>query len=86
MATYTQTGTTGSDSFTIASITGSVSTPISGSIYRFDGLAGSDTLTLSAFGNVYLGNFPRANFTIAASDNGMITISGAPVVRNTPLN
>ncbi|MEI7934805.1 MAG: hypothetical protein WCH30_07105, partial [Chlorobiaceae bacterium] len=78
MATYTQTGTTGSDSFTIASIIGSGSTPISGSIYRFDGLAGADTVTLSGSSGAYLGNFPRVNFTIAPADaSGMITISGA---------
>ncbi|MFZ4526064.1 MAG: Ig-like domain-containing protein [Chlorobium sp.] len=78
MATYTQTGTTGNDSFTIASIIGSVSTPISGSIYRFDGLAGADTLMLSGSSGTYLDNFLRANFTIASADfSGMITISGA---------
>ncbi|MFZ4801831.1 MAG: Ig-like domain-containing protein [Chlorobium sp.] len=77
MATYTKTGTIGSDVFDLFTISGISGLPVNGDTYVFDGLAGSDMLTLSV-GGAYLGAFLSSNFAIPATPDasGQYVISG----------
>ncbi len=70
------TGTTGNDSINIASLQGT-GVPQNNAVYTIDGGAGIDTFSLTSSGGAY-NIFPRANFTISATDAaGVTTISGA---------
>jgi uncharacterized delta-60 repeat protein len=79
MATYTKTGTTGNDFADLFTISGLSSLPVNGNTYVFDGLSGTDTLTLSVNNSYpYLGYFLSTNFTIPAVPDafGQYVISG----------
>ncbi len=79
MYSYTKTGTIGNDFADLFTISGISSLPVTGSTYVFDGLAGTDTLTLSVEGSYsYLGAFLSSNFTIPAvpDGTGQYVISG----------
>jgi methionine-rich copper-binding protein CopC len=75
MATYTKTGTTGNDTYTLGTFNGSK--PSSGNIYIWDALAGTDTLRMGD-GTSYLNRYNSTNFTIQPADaNGFIVVTGA---------
>ncbi len=79
MATYTKTGTTGNDSADLFTISGITVLPVNGDTFVFDGLAGTDTLTLSVDGSCsYPGAFLSTNFVIPAvpDASGQYVISG----------
>ncbi len=84
MATYTKTALAGDQNYTLASFNGNE--PGSGNIYTWDGGAGTDKLTLGGSGGSYLGNYPRANFTInPVNASGVIVVTGASSSKNTQL-
>ncbi|MFZ4524190.1 MAG: Ig-like domain-containing protein [Chlorobium sp.] len=79
MATYTKTGTTGNDFADLFTISGLSRLPVNGNTYVFDGLSGTDMLTLSVNNSYpYLGYFLSTNFTIPAVPDafGQYVISG----------
>ncbi len=75
--TYTHTGTSGNDFADLYTISGNTSLPGNVTTYVFDGMGGTDTLTLSMDG-AYLGCFLSTNFAIPATPNasGRYVISG----------
>jgi hypothetical protein len=79
MATYTKTGTVGRDDVDLFTISGVTVLPVNGDTYVFDGLAGTDTLTLSVNNSYpYLGYFLSTNFTIPPTPDafGQYVITG----------
>ncbi len=82
--TYSLPGLAGNQNYTLASFNGSQ--PGSGNTYIWDGGAGTDKLTLGSSGGSYLGNYPRANFTInPVNSSGFIVVTGASSSKNTQL-
>ena len=75
--TYTHTGTSGNDSADLYTISGNTSLPENVTTYVFDGLGGTDTLTLSMDG-AYPGCFLSTNFIIPVTPDasGQYVISG----------